>query len=57
MFKRQGERRNPWSRRLGEIRKGDSDIEVEEEKRKGEPRKFDQRDSSILFYYPMCAGH
>ena len=57
MFKRQGERRNPWSRRLGEIRKGDSDLEVEEEKRKGEPRKFDQRDSSILFYCPMCAGH
>jgi hypothetical protein len=44
MFKRGGERRNPWSRRLEERRK--INLEVEEDRRKEERRKQDQRDSS-----------
>ena len=44
MFKRAGERRNPWSRRLEERRK--VDLEVEEDRRKDDKRKSDQRDSS-----------
>lgn len=44
MKKRQGERRNPWSRRLGERRK--EDLEVEEDRRNGDRRKHDQRNSS-----------
>jgi hypothetical protein len=44
MFKRGGERRQPWSRRLEERRK--IKLEVEEDRRKGERRENDQRDSS-----------
>ena len=44
MFKRGGERRNPWSRRLEERRK--NNLEVDEDKRKDDRRKSDQRDSS-----------
>ncbi len=44
MFKRGGERRNPWSRRLEERRK--NNLEVDEDKRKDDRRKTDQRDSS-----------
>ncbi len=41
MIRRQGERRNPWSRRLSERRK--EDLDVENDKRKDDRRKFDQR--------------
>lgn len=44
MFKRGGERRNPWSRRLEERRK--VNLEIDENKRKDDRRKSDQRVSS-----------
>ena len=44
MIKRQGERRNPWSRRLEERRK--VNLSIEENRRKGDRREYDQRNAS-----------
>ena len=44
MKKREGERRNPWSRRLEERRK--INLDIEEDRRKGDHRKSDQRNAS-----------
>lgn len=41
MKKREGDRRNPWSRRLGQRRQ--NNVEVDEERRSGKDRRADDR--------------